>query len=52
MDLRNQYSPQSKGFGEYRFKVHKNSYWPQQKTVIVYNIVLRGKLPDDHFSFQ
>jgi hypothetical protein len=35
MDLKNQYSPQPKGFGEY-CKVHKNLYWPQQKSIIVY----------------
>jgi hypothetical protein len=37
MDLRNQYSPQP--------KVHKNSNWPPQKTIIVYYINSYGYLP-------
>ena len=36
MDLRNQYSPQPKASVNIVFKVHKNSHWSQQKTIIVY----------------
>jgi 16S rRNA A1518/A1519 N6-dimethyltransferase RsmA/KsgA/DIM1 with predicted DNA glycosylase/AP lyase activity len=42
MDLRNQYSPQPTVMASVNivFKVHKNSYWPQQKTIIVYYYIM------------